>query len=356
MADRASHLRDIIIGAVLVVIGGATLLHTLNIFMFNEEQVILWAVYGLWGCGGLLLILYMFQYRSVWMLMLALCMLFIGAATYVLNFQRDLQDLIPVSLFILTALAFFVHFIVRPAQWWSMLVGWICLGLAGTVFASLRHLSIPFLPGLPVNTVPPLMLFTGVSLGFLFVWMMSMRERWWSLLTAGQIIAVASAIIAEALRYPDVFAPMYLFLISGISFLLVWSLRTEDHRLQWAIYPAAVLISFASFLYFVTFWLQNSRLVLSLIFLFIGLLFIFNYFRPIIWKRAATPHPTANDSFTRRAPVDDDAVVPAPITAAQVLTPPSSEPPAVAEPVQAEESGVAAPVDYVIDEEKPEQS
>lgn len=292
MSKSASQFRDIIIGLILIVIGGATLLHTLNIFVFDEEQVIMIAIYGMLAIAGLLILTYLFSRTNVWLLILALCVLFIAAITYVLNFRPHQEELIGVSLFLITSLAFFTVFIVRPSQWWAMLTGWISLGLAGTVYTSMTRITIPYLERIPQGSLPPLVLFAGISLGFIFVWLTGVREKWWALMTAGQILAVFGVILVQALDYNDATIPTVLFLVSGISFLLVWMLSSEKHNLSWAIYPALVLISFSAFLYLITFWVQNSRMVLSIIFLIIGFLFLINYFRTTFQARKQIMRPS----------------------------------------------------------------
>jgi hypothetical protein len=287
MSNSSTQIRDIIIGLVLIIVGGATLLHTLNIFVFDESRTLLAGVYGLLILGGVLFIAFLFRPRSLWVMVLALCMFFLAAVTYVLNFQRGAEELIPTSLFLITALAFFAYFVIRPSQWWALLVGWIGLGLAGTVFTSMADVQLPYLSQISSRDLPALVLLTSVFLGFFFTWVIKPRERWWALLTAGMIAAVESVIVTVSIAPQSTLAPVMLFLVAGVTFLLLWMLKTEENNLSWSLYPAIVLITFSAFLFLVTFWMQNSQLVLSLIFLLLGTLFLLNYFRSFFTKEKA---------------------------------------------------------------------
>lgn len=306
MANGGSKIRDIFIGLILIVVGGATLLHTLHIFVFDEARTVLAADYVLLGLGAVLLISYFFSPKNIWLLILALCLVFIAATSWILTFRPGQSDLVAVAFFLLISLAYFVYFIVRPSTWWALLVGWICLGLAGVVYSTMSIIAIPFLPDLPGYALQPLILFTGVGLGFLSVWLTSPRGRWWALLTAGMIAAVESTILLDSLNRGERYIAIFLFLISGITFLLVWLLRTEENRLQWAIYPASVLISIAAFFYLVTILLQNTSLALSIIFIVLGCLFIANYFISLMRYRKKAEAVAATPAAEAQAAVAGD--------------------------------------------------
>ena len=301
---EGQKIRDIIIGIALMVVGVITLLHTLKIFVFDEGKIALFASLGLLGLGAVMLISYLFTRENIWIFIFSLCLFFLAGMVYILNLMPDHTALIGVLLFGILALAFLLVFITSPEQWWAMLVGWICLGLAGTVYTSAFHLNLSFLPVEISSNLPPLLLFTSMALGFIFVWLMKPRERWWSLLTAGMIAAVESTIVMHAINVSDIYIPITMFLVAGITFLLVSTLSNKENDLKWAVYPAIVLISFSAFLYLITFWHNNGQLVLSIMFLSIGGLFIFKFIkdsysggqarneRPLTTEKTA---PTASD-------------------------------------------------------------
>jgi hypothetical protein len=310
MAKQATRLRDIIIGILLLLIGGVSLLHNFNILTFNEDVLLLWLSYGLAGLGLVLLVSYFIRPKSIWLSILALCSFFLASIIYISNFMAGQEDLIGVALFLLLALGFFAVFVSSPSQWWGLLVGWICVGLAGAVYASETTINIPVLRDLPDNLMSPLLLFSSITIGFLLVWVMSPRGRWWALLTAGMIAAVESVIVLDFIDSSSSVKPVTMFLVAGITFFLIWMLRNEEYKLGWAIYPALVLICFSAFLYMVTFWMNNSRLVLSLIFIALGLIFLLNYFRSRLSAAktapaAPAPQPAAEKVYERSESVSD---------------------------------------------------
>jgi hypothetical protein len=286
MNQSGAKIRDIIIGILLIVIGGATMLHTLGIVVFDETFAIMSFVYLLIGIGGVLIVSFFFSPQKIWLMILGICLLFVAMAAYIGNFWPSQEILIPTALFMMLSLAFFVFFIIRPQQWWAMLTGWITLGLAGTVYVSETRFTLPFLKAFSYNDLAPLVLFSGAVLGFVFVWLTKPRDRWWSLLTAGMITSVMTIIVGESLNLPETAIPMMLFFSSGITFLLVWMLKNDEHRLQWAIYPATVLIGFAAFLYFVSYWMDDAQMVFAILFLVLGVFFLGNYFRSALLSKS----------------------------------------------------------------------
>ncbi len=293
MAIQSSRLRDIIIGIILILVGGVTLVHTLHIFPLDqyERNIIEWSVYCLAGLGVLLLIFYLIKPANLWLLIVALCLLFIAAVIYVLNFQAGREELIGIALFLLTALAFFSVFIVDRTQWWAMLVAWICIGLAGTIWISMERFTIAALPALEWDTLAPLSFLGGAAVGFLFVWLFAPRKRWWAFMTAGLIVAVCSAIVAKDIDVREEFAGIWLLLIAGVVFLLLWLMRNEENKLSWAVYPAAVLLPLSAFLYLILFDQLRPQLVLSIIFFVLGIFFVGSYFFSRRKVTAEEPRP-----------------------------------------------------------------
>ncbi len=293
MAIQSSRLRDIIIGIILILVGGVTLVHTLHIFPLDqyERNIIEWSVYCLAGLGVLLLIFYLIKPANLWLLIVALCLLFIAAVIYVLNFQAGREELIGIALFLLTALAFLSVLIVDRTQWWAMLVAWICVGLAGTTWISMERFTIAALPALEWDTLAPLSFLGGAAVGFLFVWLFAPRKRWWAFMTAGLIVAVCSAIVAKDIDVREEFAGIWLLLIAGVVFLLLWLMRNEENKLSWAVYPAAVLLPLSAFLYLILFDQLRPQLVLSIIFFVLGIFFVGSYFFSRRKVTAEEPRP-----------------------------------------------------------------
>lgn len=298
MANQGAKIRDIVLGIILLAIGGLALISNFGLITFNESTVTLWFSYGLAGLGGLLLIFYLFSPKNVWLFIVALCSVFLAAAVYISNFMPGQDELVGVALFLLLAFAFLAYFVVKPSQWWPALVGWICIGLAATVYTNTTTVYLPWLRNLPSSLLPPLTLFASICIGFLIVWIIRPRGHWWALLTAGMIAAVASVIIMDAMASSSIQPPIVMFAVAGFVFMLIWLLRNDEYRLGWAFYPGLVLLCLAAFLYLVAFWTNNGRLVTSLIFIVLGVLFLLNYIRQVVMSKGgdAAPAPEKSSS------------------------------------------------------------
>lgn len=291
MATNGSRLRDVIIGLVLIAAGAVTLLHTLNIIYLDRDTGIQVITYSLLGLGVLLLIAYFIKPAKLWLLIVALCLLFLSAAIGIEHFMPGQREIIAVALFVLTALAFFAVFLRNPDQWWAILVFWTCLSLAGIAWLEMVHYNVPFWPGVNWRTFQGAIFLGSVAIGFFFVWLTNVRTRWWALMTSGLVAGVTTIPLIEALGRGTRYAPILMFFIAGLTFLLLWLIRNEENKLAWAIYPAAVLIPFSGFLGLVLLPGINRQLSLSVILMVLGLFFIISYFFKRTTEATAPPEP-----------------------------------------------------------------
>jgi len=271
--------RDALIGLILIVLGGALLAHSFGFIAVDEQTVVQWAVYCLAALGALLLVGYFLRSESVWLMILAFCLMFVAASIWISYFRPQWSDLIAAALFFFTALAFLILFLSNREQWWALLAGWTCLGLSTVVVLSSRRIDLPLLSAASWQRLAPVVFFGFVAFGFLLLWAIKPRRHWWALLVAGQVAAVGTAGVLHDFGLHEAYAPALLFLISGLTFLLVWLLRSEEHQLGWAIYPAAVLIPLAAFAFLATIQGLNTQIVLAIIFIVLGVIFILGFWR-----------------------------------------------------------------------------
>jgi hypothetical protein len=281
------RLRDIVIGIVLLLVGGATLLHTLGVIRFDEEMAVMAGIFGLAVLGAVVMLVYLFRPQSIWLMIIAFCLFFLAATIYITYFTGD-DTLVGVALFLLTSLAFLLVFLRDRRQWWALLVTWTSLGLAAVVFMDSHSFQSTLFDGLRwTDEMQGLLFLFSVALGFFFVWLADPRRLWWSLMISGLTLAVCAAAGARAFNYSEQLGAVFMFVIAGVVFFLLWLIRNEENGLSWAIYPAAVLLPFSAFLYTVLFWRGHRHLILSIIFIALGLLFIFS--SVIFRRRAAEP-------------------------------------------------------------------
>jgi hypothetical protein len=274
-AMEAWKVRDIIIGIVLLLVGGATLLHTMGVFRFDEDMAVWAGVIGLVALGVAVMIVYLFKPESLWLMIISFCLFFLAATLYISYFTGD-EKLVAVALLLLTSLAFLLVFIRDRRLWWTLLVTWTSFGLAIASFIESNSYQMSIFRGIQIDSdAQKLVFLCCVALGFFFVWLADPRRLWWSLMTSGLTFAVCSAAGAHALGYSEEMGAVFLFLVAGVVFFLLWLIRNEENGLSWAIYPAAALLPFSAFLYTVLFWRGQKQIILSIIFIVLGLLFIF---------------------------------------------------------------------------------
>jgi len=281
------RLRDILIGIVLLLVGGATLLHTLGVITLDEETAVWATIWVLAGLGVIGLFAYLFQSEKVWLMIIAFCLFFLAATIYISYFTND-NDLVGVALLLVTALAFLMVFFRDVRQWWALVVTWTSLGLAAIVFMESSSFQLPVFDNIRItDDMQGLLFLCSVALGFFFVWLTNVRRLWWALMTAGLTLGVCAAVAARVFNYSREMGAVFMFVIAGVVFFLMWLIRNKENNLGWAIYPAAVLLPFSAFLYLVLVWRGQTQIILSAIFIALGLIFIFS---SVVFRgKAGTP-------------------------------------------------------------------
>ncbi len=169
----------------------------------------------------------------------------------------------------------------------KILVAVIFLGSGGYLF--FRHLqnrqmgtlilaAIAMFVGLTI-LIDETRLVNDDMIGTLFLWGVGAlfaygyfrnRQKWGLLLTAGILFTLGLIVLIEAVRFfDDDLAGGTFFLGLGLSFGLLYLIRNEKNKLDWAKVPAIILIIFAGFVYVNTsdFFLANLVLPLTLILL-----------------------------------------------------------------------------------------
>ena len=106
------------------------------------------------------------------------------------------------------------------------------------LFDVLPYISIE--PGDVVGTVLVTLLFAGVGMIFLVVFVVNLYRNWWAVIPGFTLLGLA-ALIAFGNRLGEASAGMFLGAI-GLSFLVIYLVRRE---FWWAIIPAGVLLTLA---------------------------------------------------------------------------------------------------------------
>ncbi|MCS6825080.1 MAG: hypothetical protein NZ553_00560 [Caldilinea sp.] len=134
------------------------------------------------------------------------------------------------------ATLFFGGFAKNPSEWWRVLPGWTLLALALLLLLSAGEMERHWLGAI---------VFAGLALGFIHIYLNHRSERWWALLTAGFLLVFGLVIGFSAWFHRVEWMALVLFGGSGTVFFLLFLL----HRRQWwAVLPGGVLWIFAALL------------------------------------------------------------------------------------------------------------
>ncbi|MFQ5486610.1 MAG: hypothetical protein ACE5DO_14930, partial [Desulfobacterales bacterium] len=96
------------------------------------------------------------------------------------------------------------------------------------------------------------LLFWGMSALFVFGFLRN-REKWGLLIPAGVLLTLGLMIVIDmSWTLNDDLMPGTFFLGNGLTFGVLYLMRNEKNRLEWAKVPALILIVFSGFIYTVT--------------------------------------------------------------------------------------------------------
>jgi len=134
-------------------------------------------------------------------------------------------------LFAGVGLIFLVVFVANVHQnWWAVIPGFTLMGLAALIAFGNR-----------LGEAGAGMFLGAIGLSFLVIYLVR-REFWWAIIPAGVLLTLA--VMIPILASPvgaTMLGPAILFFGLALTFLLVYLLPSEDERRVWALYPAGVL-------------------------------------------------------------------------------------------------------------------
>lgn len=147
-------------------------------------------------------------------------------------FNFRLGDLFWGLLFALGGLIFISVFINNRAQWWSLIPGFVLLGIAGTILVN------SYLPGLQ-DILGGLFVLGGIGVAFLAVYLAD-RRNWWAIIPAGVMLTLAVISMLDNVLGGSASGGL-LFLGMALTFVVVALVPTPRGRMNWAWYPAGIL-------------------------------------------------------------------------------------------------------------------
>jgi hypothetical protein len=134
-------------------------------------------------------------------------------------------------LFAGVGLIFLVVFVVNlHRNWWAVIPGFTLMGLAALIAFGNR-----------MGEAGAGMFLGAIGLSFLVIYLVR-REFWWAIIPAGVLLTLAVMIpVISAFPGAPMLGPALLFFGLAFTFLLVYLLPAEEERRTWALWPAGVL-------------------------------------------------------------------------------------------------------------------
>lgn len=158
---------------------------------------------------------------------------------YNLNLLRryePLSDYIVAGALALGGVAFFVSVVSHPQAWWRLIPGWTLVALAVMVLVARTA------PGRWVAAL----LFAGLALAFLNIYLLNRSERWWALLPSGFLAVLGLVIgLSNSIARLELLGAI-LFAGLGLVFLLLGAAGGPQSR-YWAQIPGSILLLFGFF-------------------------------------------------------------------------------------------------------------
>jgi len=174
-----SQSKHFLIGLFLIILGALLLLNSIGRISLDEENVMSIIFFS----GGAVLIAAHFLYKKeLWTLIVGSCGVFIGSAIYIGESQVLPDEIIGAILFVIIALLFF----------------------------------------------------NALRAG---------RKNWWALIPGGFSLIIAVHILLDTMWIPDEYHGIAFFIGGGIIFGIIYFLRNETYKLDWAKYPAIIVFS-----------------------------------------------------------------------------------------------------------------
>jgi hypothetical protein len=188
-----------------------------------------WAV-ALAGAGFLLFVVYLTE-RSNWGLLIPTYALWAAAGLIAITEWQLLPDtLTGVFVMVAIGLPFLVVFLRDRSRWWALLVAFIMLAIA--VIIPMDEYSV-----VPEAYTGTFILF-AIGLPFLWIFLRD-RSRWWALIPAYTMLVLGVMIpLTELEILSDLLVPAYIMFAIAIPFLVIYA---RNPKQWWPLIPGVLM-------------------------------------------------------------------------------------------------------------------
>ena len=188
-----------------------------------------------------------------------------------IDFFHSLNNFVFGTLFLIAAGYFVKLYTENRKQWWRLLVACV-FGFLGAGILLESFLELP-------GSLYGILLFLAIASSFAYVYGRDTRQ-WWAVIPSGISFTLATIVLLDSFEWlsSDYLGVIFLF-GTGLTFLYLYAQRSEENKLQWAVFPAAVFIVLSVIVYIdASSWLQ-SDFIFPLLLIIAGILLILNTIR-----------------------------------------------------------------------------
>ncbi|MGQ9684004.1 MAG: hypothetical protein ACUVX9_15845 [Anaerolineae bacterium] len=255
-----------LIGALALIAAGILfLLNTLGVI--PNLQPLLWAV--LLGLAGVIFLAVFFSDRRQWWALIPSSAL-VGVSGAIGLGSIGSGALAGATIFVCLALGFLGVYLVQSKEnWWALIPA-----------SAMAVLTLLVLLGEEAGYLGGAVLFVGLGLAFVVLYSLEIagkRHNWWALIPAGALLSLALVVILSGMGAGDL-AGSALFFGLGVTFGVLYLLRSPERPLDWAWIPSVALLAFAAFVLLASGGVWYARYILPVALIVIGVVLMLIYF------------------------------------------------------------------------------
>jgi hypothetical protein len=171
-----------------------------------------------------------------WRILVGVILLVMGGLTLlqslnVLKLEGSIWGVVFAALFAAGGAAFLYVYLADRQQWWALIPGCSLIGLGGVI-------SLPMIPGFP-DALAPVFFLAMIGLSFLIIYLID-HKNWWGIIPAGALFSVA-ALIGLSTYHPMIGVGV-MFLGLAATFAALAVLPTGEEHMTWPWIPALILL------------------------------------------------------------------------------------------------------------------
>ena len=179
----------------------------------------------------------------------------------------DIEEIVGSLFFFVIAYLFIRLYKKQKTNWWAAIPATFCAALGLIIL--LQNFS-----SLQDEWSGALLLMSGAFVfGFLYV---QDTDKWWAAIPAGAFFTLGCIVLIDAFNLLDNgLEGSVLFLGLGLTFIFLYLQRNAENKLGWAIWPGGFLSFFAVFVYFQTAEWMDGSFILPVLLILVGGFLIF---------------------------------------------------------------------------------